>query len=531
MMCSYHVVFELDGYINNRILTLFYFERKILELLTKKVGEGNLNSKIITNLLTKDEDQYWIELRSNTSENIEVCQKSELIFAFFINVPKSIELIDIFKVNYYSENEHYGNDFTENNRDLILLFRVVFNSKKKYSLKTSLVSNGILEDLRKYIYNNTIEIGGNETLNMDTENAILSKYTEGSNSRLVEGTTFSIRCNKCANLISKYIDTCVVAPLPSEMLIHGSEVLACDNCYPLLSKSTAANNYSFYARNNWICLGQYHISLNSENVLGIEKDTSKVCKSTNHLFIKDMNDVYYDSDRDYNLINCSNCKNILGWMNSTDNNYNIMKSSVLLLISNNNLGVTLFNNYPSISSLLYYIERYVRQHSNIIVFNVDNEKEYMNLYIIKKNCFKVKFSGKISKYDEHFDTGLSDNSMNNEIQNSTSNISGSRFFLYSRILFTYRASESGSVVFNETSGYANNVAASVEYEGKATTKRSESATKSFLNKTENPDAKSHIVYIEKAEYEFLKVQVVRNTLFLNHSFLEVPIFSDDLAFN
>ncbi|KAH8739895.1 hypothetical protein FG386_001712 [Cryptosporidium ryanae] len=534
-MGEYNVTFEINDDINNRIVTLFYFEKKILEFINKKVGKGSLNERIITSLLVKNGNQYWIELRNSHSGDDKLFHEdSNLIFTFYINVPKSIELIDIFKVNYYSENEHSENELRHEIEDKILLIRILFNVKKKYSLKTNLVLDGILNDLNEYTYSSRIQIDCNETVSVDTENIILCKYIDKYNSRMLDEAQFNIRCKKCTNLISKYTDTCVVAPLPSEMLVHGSEVLACDNCHPLLNKNSSTNNYSFSARCNWICLGQYHISLNPKNVFGVEKNPHKVYDDNiNHFFIKDINDVYYNGDRDYSLFNCSDCKSTLGWVNSTDGTYNILKSGILFLILNNTLlnsDISLFNNYSSISLFVYYIERYVRQGSSITVFNMDNKNQAINLYIVRKSCFRLKFSGTIDEYREHLDSGLNRDVLNGDIQYLTSNTSKSRLVLYNRILFTYKPSERCNPICSRNTHDKDCFDAVVECKGEISKCTCEPEARNSPSQVQGTSLNAHKVYIGGAEYEYLKHLILRNSLFRNHSSLNVPILCDDLVF-
>ncbi|KAH8583758.1 uncharacterized protein ELE39_001504 [Cryptosporidium sp. chipmunk genotype I] len=403
-----------------------------------------------------------------------------------LKLPNRLQVQDVLSVSYYHENVSNvfssGAEIKTQIATPILFSRVVLSLKSKLSLITL---STLVTDLSWDQPNELFCIEKDESICLDLETALLNRLAiKKSEAHENFMNKLNLNCKGCGFLLSELTENWVTAPLPSEMLIHGSEMLTCDNCCPVLSSnSTTYSHRDFGARPNWICLGQYHISIHTSNTLLdhlLFKSESTQDQIIETFFINDINNIYYSSQKALHSVLCQNCGISLGWKNDQDNHISFWKSKVLLnLVSNQKLVSTLFVNYPITSLAIHYIEKYLKQHSKLYITESSQTGDLKNedaisIYIVKKNVIKLKTQLYTSYSFEHAEP--------------QANLNDKRPVIYNSIKISYNLDSCHVIKSNE-----------------------------------------HQIHLEKEQFCHIVRNIQENTLFNKNSYFNVPILSSDLV--
>lgn len=428
-----------------------------------------------------------IIISNNNQFNLEK-QLSFSNFKIFLKLPNRLQVQDVLSVSYYHDNISSkistGSEIKTQEATPILFSRIVLSLKNKLSLLTlsTLVTDQSWDQPNELTF-----IEKDESICLDLETSLLNHLLikkpddhENLTNKL------NLNCKKCGFLLSEYCENWVTAPLPSEMFIHGSEMLTCDNCHPVLSSnSTTYCHHDFGARPNWICLGNYHISIHTNNasldhLLFQRESDSNLDQTLETFFINDINNIYYSGKKVLYSLFCQNCGDKLGWKNYQDNHINFWKSKVLLnLISNQKVVSTLFANYSITSLAIHYIEKYLKQYSKLYIINSNEmgdmkNKDAISIYIIKKNVIKLKTQVFIGCLFEHIE--------------SQAQLYNKRSIIYNSIKISYNLDTGDIIKSNE-----------------------------------------HQIKLEKEQFCQIVRNIQENTLFNKNSYLSIPILSSDLV--
>ncbi|OII74361.1 uncharacterized protein cubi_01205 [Cryptosporidium ubiquitum] len=435
-------------------------------------------------------EEVFIEENSESNLEKPLCSDLKIV----LKLPNRLQVKDVLSVSYYHENivGMISKELKSNIQEITstLFSRVVLSLKSKLSLLTI---STLVTDLNWDQSGELPVIEEDESICLDFETSLLNRLATKNHETHEKLTNkLNLYCKRCNNLISGYSENWITAPLPTEMLIHGSEMLTCDNCCPLLSTESGNSSHcDFGARPNWICLGQYHISVNLSNACLdhlIIRHESGLEKTVETFFINDINNVYYYSQKAFHSIFCKYCGANLGWKNDKDNYLNFWKSKILLnVVSEERVVLSLFANYPIISLVIHYIEKYLKQYSKLYIIesnkredgknckdNINKNKGLISLYIVKKNVIKLK-------------TPLFIGKSYNEIESQTS-FSSKRPVLYSSIKISYDLYTDGVIKNDE-----------------------------------------HQIHLEEEQFCYLVRIVQKNNMFNKNSYFGIPILSSDLV--
>lgn len=412
-----------------------------------------------------------------------------------LKLPDRLRVQDVLSVSYYRDSISVVMSRTQVDVSPIMFSRVVLSLKNKLSMLTiSTLVSGIGWD-RQY---DLPDIEEDETVCLDLEVGSLSRLVEEDNPDMCRDgqCRLSVRCKGCGGLVSEYSGNWTTAPLPSEMFIHGSEMLTCDNCCPVFSESSGPSRCArdFGARQGWICLGQYHISVHESDILQdhllFKEEPGGFEKTLEAFFISDINNIYYSSQKAFWPVSCKHCTTHIGWRNNQDNHINLWKSKVLLnAFSGDRTVLSLFANYSTTSLVAHYIEKYLKKYSKLYITEsgsvssglVDagscseksRKEPLLSINVLKKNVIKLK---------TQLFAGLSYSEIESQIC-----LSRKRSVLYNTIKISYEFED-----------------AHVENGG-------------------------HQILVEKEQVRHLRTILQENTLFGKNSHIYVPIFSSDLV--
>lgn len=505
----------------DRITAYLYIEKAVAVHLgsymeSERASEGQ-GACLETSLKSINKEELWLEVRGVTSkekgvpkdlvgsEDAATSEQSDKTdpesssdLRIVLKLPDRLRVQDVLSVSYYRDSisgimSEKAGPGTQGAVSPVMFSRVVLSLKSKLSMLTiSTLVSGVGWDQQ---YDLPV-IEKDETICLDLEIGSLSRLAEGSAMRRDGQCRLCIQCKGCGGLVSEYSKNWTTAPLPSEMFIHGSEMLTCDNCCPVFSENSGPSRCarSFGARKGWICLGQYHISIHMSDALqdhllvGEEPGFEKTLEA---FFIADINNIYYSSQKAFWSISCQHCGAHLGWRNYQDSHINLWKSKVLLnAFSGDEMVLSLFSNYPATSLVAHYIEKHLRKDSRLYIAESNgcgdaglldaesypglNGKELLSVYILKKNVIKLKtqlFAG--LSYDE--------------IESQIHLCRKRRPVLYNIIKISY---ESDNV---------------------------------------HIESGVHQILVEKEQIRHLKLALQENTLFSKNSHICVPTFSSDLV--
>ncbi|KAF7458767.1 Ubiquitin-conjugating enzyme E2-binding protein [Cryptosporidium felis] len=446
---------------SDRAAALLYLERDLAGIfrsnLPPKVDSGNNGECLVTSLVSGN-GKFWLEI-AEASGGLEVAKEmrggggvqEKPDSRLRLLLPGRCRFQEIISVSYYGENtpeprlRSTGIGKNDEIGSVNLFSRVTLSLQSKlYPIVISGIVSEVLNSEHQSRQLPTIE--EKETTHLDLEAKILASLWDNYSSALdYDRTQLEVICRKCNSTLSCFSENMIVAPLPSEMVIHASEMFTCDNCSPLLVQSGPCSiDHDFSPRPNWICLGQYHISLNDSNIISGSLlfkpemgDLGSQEQTVDAFFVQDINNVYFYSQKNFEFFCCKCCGERLGWKNKQDQHLNFWKSSILLGLNNEDKKrSSLFNNYSSTSLIAFYIQRYIKQYSRLCIADLSNPNRFVSLYILKKNVTKLKTP--ISLVDRDEDSSL----------NSFS--STARPTVYSSIRFSFFTAETDSEAMEHT---------------------------------------------------------------------------------
>ncbi|KAJ1614963.1 hypothetical protein OJ252_343 [Cryptosporidium canis] len=474
----------------DRVAVYLYVDESVAVRFASYVESRELRddrSECLEASLVSVKGELWLEVRGGTG----ISERPSFSgLAVMLRLPSRLEVRDVLSVSYYGQGtvgaacSESGSRAGQTSR--VMFSRVVLSLRSKLSvLKMSTIAtdlscdqNGDLSCLDK-----------DETVCLDLEAGSLSRLATSRGQELPESgcrSRLRVSCKECGALVSEYPEDWTPAPLPSEMFIHGSEMFTCDNCCPVFSEASRPHCvHNFGPRLGWICLGLYHISVHTDNVLcskllfGAESVPED---SIEAFFIRDINNIYYSGQKALESIQCGDCRAHLGWKNSQDGHINLWKSRITLsVLSGDRTILTLFSNYPITSLLALYLEKYLKKQSTLLVAErtkreglADGEPSARVLAVrpLQKNVLQLKL-------------GLLAGLQSDQAK-SLARLPGERPILYSTIKVAYD-----------------------------------------LIDAETPHKHEQLVLLDKQQFGRLVTTLEENTLFSKNSRIHLPIFSSE----